>query len=95
MNIENSIKEFIATNLLYTPEAFPGHNETSFLEAGIVDSMGIMELVGFVQSRFGVVPEPREITPENFDSVARLGAFVRRKQAATTRDGGPVSPSAP
>jgi acyl carrier protein len=76
---ESTIKAFIARELLFSDDGFPHTDDTSFLEEGIVDSLGVMELVSFVQKTFGVTVAPSEVTPENFDSVARLAGFVRRK----------------
>ncbi|MCL4788722.1 MAG: acyl carrier protein [Verrucomicrobia bacterium] len=82
MNIESKIKEYIATNLLFSPEGFAYPDDASFLKEGIIDSIGVMELVSFVQSTFKIEVNQAEVTPDNFDSVARLAAFVRRKQPA-------------
>jgi acyl carrier protein len=80
--VEPLIREFIAQNILLTDTGFPHKDDVSFLQEGIIDSLGVMELVEFVQKTFGVKVEQSEVTPEHFDSVARLAAFVRRKTAA-------------
>ena len=77
--IEQAIRDFIATNLLYSSEGFTYADEASLLREGIIDSLGVAELVAFVQTQFGVQVEQQEVRPENFDSVARLAAFVRAK----------------
>ncbi len=78
MQIEDKIREFIVKNLYYA-EDNPIGDEDSFLETGVVDSMGVMELVAFVQSEFGVEVAQNEIVVENFDSIRKLANFVRRK----------------
>jgi acyl carrier protein len=78
MKTEQQIREFIIKNLYYT-EDNPIADEDSFLETGVVDSMGVMELVAFVQSEFGVEVSQQEIVVENFDSIRKLADFVRRK----------------
>jgi acyl carrier protein len=83
MDIETKIKEYIAANLLFSGDGFPYADDASFLQEGIVDSLGIVELLAFVQSTFGIVVEQSEMTPANFDSVAALAAFVRRKLLAS------------
>ncbi len=88
MQIEAKLKEFIANHLLFSPEGFAYTDDASFLREGIVDSIGVMELVSFVQSFFGISVDQNEVTPENFDSVAKLAAFIRRKLEATA---GPAS----
>ena len=81
--VEPAVREFIAKNLLYTTEGFPHTDTTSLIGEGILDSLGVVELVEFVQTQFGVKVDQQEVTPANFDSVAKLAAFVRRKQAAS------------
>jgi acyl carrier protein len=78
METEQRIREFIVKNLYYA-EDNPIADEDSFLETGVVDSMGVMELVAFVQSEFGVEVAQQEIVVENFDSVRKLANFVRKK----------------
>ncbi len=78
MEIENSIRQFIVKNLYFAEDDFIP-DDASFLETGVVDSMGVMELVAFVQSQFGVEVTQEEIVVENFDSIRKLADFVRRK----------------
>ena len=78
MEIEERIREFILKNLYYAEDKAIA-DEDSFLETGVVDSMGVMELVAFVQAEFGVEVAQREIVVENFDSVRKLANFVRKK----------------
>ena len=80
--IEPPIRDFIAANLLYSKEGFTYADDASLLREGIIDSLGVVELVEFLQTRFGVKVEQQEVRPDNFDSVAKLAAFVRRKLAA-------------
>jgi acyl carrier protein len=79
MEIETSIKDYIAKNLLFSQDGFPYADDTSFLQEGIIDSLGVMELMAFVKTSYQVAIDPLEITPDHFDSVTKLAAFVRRK----------------
>ncbi len=79
MTTETKIKDYIARNLLFSDNGFPYSDEASFLEEGIVDSVGIMDLVSFVEESFKVKIADTDITPENFDSVSRLSAYLKRK----------------
>ena len=81
--IEPAIREFIATRLLYSKEGFTYPDDAPLLREGIIDSLGVVELVEFAQTHFGVKVEQKDVRPDNFDSVAKLAAFVRRKQGAT------------
>jgi len=86
MEIENKIRQFILKNLYYAEEAFIG-DEVSFLETGVIDSMGVMELVAFVRSEFGVEAARKEIVVENFDSIRKLADFCAEKTLAEERGG--------
>jgi acyl carrier protein len=78
-DIESRVRNFIAENLLYSSDGYPHSDETSFLESGVVDSMGIMELVMFIEKDFSIEIEDYEVIPDNFDSVSNVGSYVRRK----------------
>jgi acyl carrier protein len=82
MTIEAQIKDYIAKNLLFSSDGFNYPDEASFLEEGIVDSQGVMELVLFVEEAFKVTVDDTDIVPDNFDSVSQLSAYIQRKQAA-------------
>lgn len=92
MKIETQIKQFILKNL-YFAEDNTLDNDASFLETGVVDSTGVMELVAFVQSQFGVTVEPQEIVVENFDSISKVARFVRQKLDELEPNGSPVASS--
>jgi acyl carrier protein len=62
----------------------PIDGQTDLIESGQLDSMVVMDLVGFVASSFGIEMSPGEISPDNLRSVARLARFV----AATSRVSG-------
>ncbi len=82
MTIEAQIKAYIAKNLLFSNNGFKYSDEASFLEEGIVDSQGVMELVAFVEDTFHVSVDDMEIIPDNFDSVHKLASYIRRKTGA-------------
>jgi acyl carrier protein len=81
MQIVQQIRDYIAKNLLFSDSGFSFSDDASFLGEGIVDSVGVLELVTFVGQEFGVTVEPDEMTPDNFDSVSKIEQYVRRKQA--------------
>ncbi|MDB6063917.1 MAG: hypothetical protein JWR26_125 [Pedosphaera sp.] len=86
MQIESQIRQFILQKLYYTEDNALG-DDASFLETGVVDSMGAMELVAFVQAEWSVRVEPHELVVENFDSVRKVARFVRRKLSLSEQDG--------
>jgi acyl carrier protein len=79
MQIEPQIRQYLAENFLFSDNGYELENEASFLEEGIVDSTGVLELVMFVEETFGITVQDEEIVPQNFDSVSQLSAYVRRK----------------
>jgi acyl carrier protein len=78
MNIEDKIREFIIKNLYYA-EGTALSDDASFLAEGVIDSMGAMELVAFVESEYKIKVEMSEVVVKNFDSISKLADFVRRK----------------
>ena len=83
-DVEAMIRTYIAENMLFSDNGYPHADTASFLEEGIVDSMGIMELVMFVEETFRVTVEDEELVPDNFDSVSRLAAYIRTKSSTLT-----------
>jgi acyl carrier protein len=81
MTIEERVRRFVAENMLYSGNGFPLPDTASFLENGIADSTSVLELIMFVEDDFGVAVDDKEIVPDNFDSVAGLAAYIRRKTA--------------
>jgi acyl carrier protein len=79
MTAENQIRRYILENFLYTNDETKLNNTDSFLEAGIVDSTGILELLMFVEETFGFEVKDEELLPDNFDSVERLALYVQSK----------------
>lgn len=82
MELEAQIQQFVAQNLLFSDQGYRFSNNVSFIQEGIIDSMGVMELATFVNTEFGIQVEPQDVTPDNFDSVNKLAEYVRRKLAA-------------
>jgi len=79
--IKREIREYITEQLLFGQE--DGHlaDEDSFLEKGIIDSTGVLELIGFVENRYSIKVENDELVPENLDSIESLAGFIKRKRA--------------
>jgi acyl carrier protein len=79
MEIEAQVRKYVAQNLLFSDNGFEYDDDDSFLQEGIVDSVGVLELVLFVEETFGVNVNDQEITPDNFDSVNKLANYIRSK----------------
>ncbi|HBU69115.1 MAG TPA: acyl carrier protein [Elusimicrobia bacterium] len=79
--IKTSVVEFIRNNFLLGAEAVKFGNSDSFLEKGIIDSTGVLELVAFLEENFKVKVTDTEMTPENLDSVDKLADYITKKTA--------------
>ncbi len=76
--IKDKIREFIVENFLFGDDDGL-HDNSSFLDEGIIDSTGILELVTFLEETFSIRVEDEELVPENLDSLDNLGAYLERK----------------
>ena len=77
---EEIVRNHIAQNILFS-KTYPHSDDASFLEEGIIDSMNVMELILFVEEKFNLEVADEDIVPANFDSVAKIAAYVRSKVA--------------
>lgn len=80
--IVKEIKEFVVGNFLFGQGGDTLGDDQSFLESGIIDSTGVLELVAFLEQRFDISVADRELLPENLDSVHNASRFVFRKVEA-------------
>jgi acyl carrier protein len=81
MNTKETIREFILNHFLKGDVSRKLIDDASFIEEGIIDSVGVLELVAFLEEKFGFKVEDEEIVPENFDSIEKLDIFVKSKLA--------------
>jgi acyl carrier protein len=88
MSIKSSIRSYVLDNFLFTNDESALEDSASFLEEGIIDSTGVLELVMFVEETFGIAIDDQEIIPENFDSVLGLVQYVESKNGKATGDAG-------
>jgi acyl carrier protein len=80
VSAEDVIAGYIAENILFSRRGYPYPVDASFLENGIIDSMNVLELVMFVEEKFGIKVADNDIVPDNFDSVKKLAEFVNSKE---------------
>jgi acyl carrier protein len=76
-------RRYIAANFLYARPAYVLAEDEHLMERGIVDSMGMMELIEFFDEQFGVKAADDEITEQNVATLRRIAAFVARKRGLT------------
>jgi acyl carrier protein len=77
----NELREFMATNFLFSDDFSLGDAD-SFLDAGILDSTGVLQIILFLEERYQIALDDDEIVPENLDSIQRVKRFVDRKLTA-------------
>ena len=76
--LKNKIRQFIVENFLFGQDNGL-KDDTSFLDEGIIDSTGILELVSFLEEEFSISVEDEELIPENLDSIMNVVAYLERK----------------
>ncbi|MCP4607477.1 MAG: acyl carrier protein [Planctomycetes bacterium] len=80
VDIKMEIRKFISNNFVL-PDGLDGLKDNdSFLENGIIDSTGVVELVTFVEETFDIIVEDEELIPDNLDSVSSLVVFITEKR---------------
>ena len=78
MGVEQEIRKYIVEDILYG-DGEKLSEDTSFQESGILDSMGFLSLITFVEEKYAIQIKDREIIPENFDSLHKIAGFVEQK----------------
>jgi acyl carrier protein len=79
--VRDNLRQFVLDELLLGDASAMLADGDSFLDTGTIDSTGVLEVVTFIETRFGIQVADREMVPENLDSIDRLVAFIGRKQA--------------
>lgn len=74
------IKNFIQENFIFNGKDL--EPDTSLIGSGTIDSTGIIDVIGFLEQTFGILFDDDELIAENFDSIAKIQAFMLRKLSA-------------
>ena len=82
MNTKEKLRGFIIENFMFGSENASLGDDDPFFDMGIIDSTGVLEVVGFIEEEFGVEVEDRELVPENFETVNKLAAYIDGKLRA-------------
>ncbi|NOZ01092.1 MAG: acyl carrier protein [Deltaproteobacteria bacterium] len=75
-SVRKAVRDFILENYLFTDDQSELGDDASFLQEGIIDSTGILEVIAFIEDEYGINVEDAELIPENLDSVDNLTAFI-------------------
>lgn len=78
MSYLDTVREFVVENFLFG-DAGMLEEDTSFLEKGIIDSTGILELIMFLEETYSIKIEDDELIPENLDNLRNITQFLERK----------------
>lgn len=80
METKDQIRQFIISNF-YVADTAALKDEQSLLDAGIVDSTGVLEVISFIEREFSITVGDAEMVPENLDSITNITSFVQKKKS--------------
>ena len=78
-DIKAALRDFITDSFLPSAGLESLTDDDSFMETGIIDSTGVLELLEFIEETFEIRVEDEEVVPDNLDSLSKLSAFIQRK----------------
>ena len=81
--IERAVREFIATNFVTAKAREDLGADESLMDAGVLDSTGVLELIGFLETHFNISVNDTDLTPDNLGTVSSIVTYVARKTGAT------------
>ncbi len=80
METKGEIRNFIIENFFYGQDDQTLNDDASFLQNGIIDSTGVLELVSFLQEKYAIHIADDELIPENLDSLSKVESFIMKKR---------------
>jgi len=78
MDVLETVKSYVVENFLFGEDRRIGP-DTEFLENGILDSTGVLELIGFLEEKFAIRVEDDEVVPDNLDSLNKITLYISKK----------------
>jgi len=79
MALNNELRQFVINNFMYGNSGEGIADSDSFLERGIIDSTGVMELIAFLEERYGIKLQDQDLIPDNLDSIDGLARLVESR----------------
>lgn len=79
MSTKDKLRSYILENYLFSNDQSALADDDSFLDKGIIDSTGILEVIYFLEEEFGIKVEDEEMVPENLDSISNLARYIESK----------------
>jgi len=79
MALNDDLRKFVTDNFMYGKPYEGFADDDSFIEQGIIDSTAVMELVAFLEGRYGIRLQDQDLVPDNLDSINNLARFVENR----------------
>ncbi len=79
LELETQIKQFVLDTFVFDGTLDDINQDVSFMASGMIDSLGVLELISFVEETYGIEVLDDEVVPENFDSVRNLATYIHSK----------------
>jgi acyl carrier protein len=79
MALNDELRKFVTDNFMYGKPYEGFADDDSFIERGIIDSTAVMELVAFLEGRYGIKLQDQDLIPDNLDSINSLARFVENR----------------
>jgi acyl carrier protein len=84
-DVELQIEQYLVDNFLFGGDISGVATNQSLLATGVIDSLGVLQLISFAEEQFDIVVEDADVVPENFDSVGNLANYITSKALAFRR----------
>ena len=81
MSTNDIIRDFIVNDMLHGSLSAPLGDDDQLVEAGIIDSLGVMTLLSFLDEKFSIQVSGDDLVPENFASISAIAALIERQSA--------------
>jgi acyl carrier protein len=78
------VRDYIVHNFLFG-DAGKLTDTTSLLDAGIIDSTGVLEIVSFIEEQFNITVNDDELLPENLDSIDAIAKYIEKKSGVRSQ----------
>ena len=79
--INNRIRQFIMMLFPLARKQSIFKDDSPLLDSGIIDSLGVLDLIKFIEEEFKIMVSDEDLLPENFETVANMSAFVQTKNS--------------
>ena len=80
MSTESAIERYILDEIMIGSEQTSIEPDQSLLDSGILDSLALLRLMGFIEDHYNITVEDGEVTPDNFESIESINTFIEQKR---------------